>query len=273
MSQFRFHGYAIGAAARIVEPFNDVLASQAVAAVGLIGGHSVSTAEGFRYRDIFKFDRAHSQVTGSKCQGQCGSPEGSHSTHMQASIEGLDVLSMVTADRIVANVVSTDTVSPDGEPSVRLIGTRFENLRIAGIPVQVDLATDLFDAYDTYSSLAAGYKDNDAVRSMIDRPGAANPAEAPGHVRPWLHLREANKEIPEYRGRTRTSLVRNLTPERTGLEAWGHVIHVKGFGTIRLAEIEISRRTRLVNMLQIELDCPRHGYVMFVEVCDGGEGY
>ncbi len=273
MNQFRFQGYAIGAAARIEQPFTDLLESQAVAAVGSIGGRSAATIRNFRYRDIFRFDLAQSQVTGSRCKGQCGSAEESYSTHMQATIEGVDVLSMVTADRIVANVVSTDTISPDGEPSVRLIGTRFENLRIAGIPVKVDLATDLFDTYDTHAALAGAYRENEAIRSIVDRPGAVSSAAAPRHILPFIHARESKQELPAYRGRTRTSLVRNLSVSEGGLDMWGHVICVKGFGTIRLAEIEISRRTRLVNMLQIDLDCPHQGAVMFLEVCDGGEGY
>jgi hypothetical protein len=273
MNQFRFHGYAVAVAASFEKPFSDLIESQAVAALPQIGGRSSSCVERFRYRDIFKFDLALAEVTGSKCEGECGSPEGSYNTHIRCTVEGLDVMSMVTADRIVANLVSSDTTSPDGEPSVTLLGTRFENLRIAGIPVRVDLATDLLDRYSTHSALAKAYRDDEAVRSIIDRPGATNANPAPDHIRQWLHLRESKQEMPSYRDSTRTSLVRSLTPERAGLDAWGHVIHVKGFGTIRLAEIEITRRTRLVNMLQIDFDCPYRGVTMFIEVSDGGDGY
>jgi hypothetical protein len=273
MNRFRFHGYAIGASAAFEKPFSDLIESQAVSALPQIGGRSSATVERFRYRDIFKFDLAQSEVTGSICEGQCGSSEGSGSTHIRCTIEGLDILSMVTADRIVANLVSTDTASPDGEPSVFLLGTRFENLRIAGIPVEVDVATELFDLYSTHTSLAQAYREDEGVRTMIDRPGVTNANKAPDHISDWLHLRESKPEMPAYRGRTRTSLVRNLVPERRGLDAWGHVIHVKGFGTIRLAEIEISRRTRLINMLQIEFDCPYQARMMFCEIADGGDGW
>lgn len=272
-NRFRFHGYAIGAAASFEKPFTDLIESQAVSALPQIGGRSSARTEHFRYRDIFKFDLAQSEVTGSKCEGECGSPEGSYNTHVQCTVEGLDVLSMVTADRIVANLVSTDTTSPDGEPSVRLIGTRFENLRIAGIPVKVDLGTEIFDRYDTHRALAAAYREDEAVRARIDRPGANNAGEAPGHIRGWLHVRESKAEMPATRGRTCTSLVDKVTAERGGLDVWGHVIHVKGFGVIRLAEIEINQRTRLVNMLQIEFDCPYRARAMFCEIADGGDGY
>jgi hypothetical protein len=69
------------------------------------------------------------------------------------------------------------------------------------------------------------------------------------------------------------SLVRGLKPASKGLDCYGHVVHLEGFGTIRLAEVEISKLTRTVNMLQVETDCPHRALMMMSSVSDGGEDY
>ena len=47
-------------------------------------------------------------------------------------------MGMVTADRIVSRLfTSYKADDPGDEPVVKLIGTRFENLRIAGIPASL----------------------------------------------------------------------------------------------------------------------------------------
>jgi hypothetical protein len=270
---FRFHGFAVAAAGRLEQPYSDLIEAQAATALAPIGGRATARSRNFHYRDMVKFDHAYSEITGSECDDGCEGSERSNSTHLRCTLEGLDILTMLTADRIVANLVSTDTGAPDGEPSVRLLGTRFENLRIAGIPVEVDLATQLLDNYDTYSALTKAYGSDKSLQELIDRPSAKTHKDAPEHLRRWLHFRESTSQIPEHRGRTVTSLVDKLTPERGGLGCWGHIIDVKGFGVIRLAEIEITRSTRLVNMVQIDLDCPYKGQLMFCMIADGGEGY
>jgi hypothetical protein len=274
-NRYRFHGYAIGAAGRLERPFADLIEVQASVALPQIGGRASARSAAFQYRDLIRFDVAHTQVTGSTCDGDdCGYDGNVHSTHLQATIEGLNVMHMVTADRIVANLVSTSGPDAESEPAVRLIGTRFENLRIAGIPVMVDLATDLLDSYDTHSALASGYSGDGKVREFIDRTGVkAVSGNAPEHIRRWFDWHEPGAGMPARRGKTRTSLVRSTQAATGGLDVWGHVIHVKGFGTVRLAEVEISARTRLVNMLQIDLDCPYRGRMMFCEIADGGETF
>ena len=258
-NRFRFHGYAVGAAGRMDRPFTDLIEVQASSAVPRIGGRASGRSVGFQYRDIIRFDLAHTEVTADICDDDCGGDKiSSAHTQIRSTIEGLNILSMVTADRLVANLVSTANSTPETDPTVRLLGTRFENLRIAGIPVQVDLGCDVFDRYDTHTSLATAYRTDAAVRNLIDPPGAEKASDC---------------EMPATRGSTRASLVRGICAEGPGLEIEGHVIRVQGFGTIRLAEVELTKRTRLVTMLQIDFDCPYQGRVMFCEIADGGEGY
>lgn len=273
-SRFRFHGYAIGAAGQIRKPFSEVIEVQAASALPQIGGHGSARTAHFKYREILQFELAHTEVTGGPCDCDRDSDKTSFSTRINSTVEGLNILGMVTADRVVATLSSTYTAASDGEPSVRLIGTRFENLRIAGIPIDVDLATDLLDRYDTHRSLAAAYKADDKIQSLIDQLSLKDRAsEAPPYILRWLSALEGRGELPATRGITPISLVRGLEPKGAGLDCWGHIIHLPGFGTIRLAEIEISAKTRNVNMIQVDLDCPYKGQIMLCSIADGGDDY
>ncbi|HVX67806.1 MAG TPA: hypothetical protein VHA11_14440 [Bryobacteraceae bacterium] len=268
--RFRFQGAAIGAAGRITEPFQEIIEVQAATALPEIGGHGFARSTAFRYRQILRFEEAHSEVTGSRIEDYEGRPV--HCTLIKSTVDGLNVMEMVTADRIVANLVSTHWGDPEGEPSVKLVGSRFENLRIAGVPVKVHLATDIFDRFDTHKSLREAYKADPQVRSLFEDATLKHRYhEAPSVIQRWFYRpQEDDSEMPATKGITSFSLVRKLEPEGSGLECWGHVIHLPGFGTIRLAELEISRFSRHITMLQIDLGSPVKGKLMASSSEDGG---
>ena len=52
-------------------------------------------------------------------------------------VEGLNVMKVVTADRIVGQTI-TEHPLKGNMPSISFLGTRFENLRIAGVPVELE---------------------------------------------------------------------------------------------------------------------------------------
>lgn len=271
-SRFHFQGSAIGAAGRISSPFSEIIEVQAASALPQIGGHGTSRSAAFKHGEFLQFQLAHTEVTGTPCD--CDDNPVSHNSRITSTVEGLNILGMITADRVVATLASMYTKTSDGEPSVRLLGTRFENLRIAGIPVEVDLAADVFDQFDTHRALSHAYKTNDAVRGLVDQLTLKHRAkEAPPHIMRWLNPMEGGSELPSSRGITSISLVRGLAPRGGGLDCWGHVIHVPGFGTVRLAELEISKTTRTVNMIQVDIDCPHKAQLMLCSVSDGGEDY
>lgn len=270
-SRFRFQGQAVGAAGQIRSPFQETIEVQAASALPDIGGYCSGRSSGFRYRDILRFDLAQTVLTGSQCTNCDDKTKPVYSTMIKSTIEGLNVMEMVTADRIVANIVSTYRAGGNGEPSVKLIGTRFENLRIAGIPVRVDLATDIFDRFDTQGSLRQAYRSDDDVRRLFENSDLRRRLpEAPDFVRRWFHDADSGAEIPSTNGMISTSLVRALEPASAGISCWGHVIQVDGFGVIRLAEVDISQFTRRVTMLQLDLGCPVEAHLMMCSGEDGG---
>ncbi len=274
-SRFRFQGSAIGVAGRIREPFQEMIEVQAATALPQIGGYGAARSAHFRYRELLRFELAHSVVTGSLLEEESVDGHPAHSTLIRTVVEGLNVMDMVTADRVVASLVSTHRAEPDGEPHVSIAGTRFENLRIAGVPVEVPLATDLLDRYDTHRAFREAYRTDSAVRSLFDDTTLKQRYhEAPSVIQRWFHRPpDDDKELPETKGITTFSLARRVEPRGGPLECWGHVIHIEGFGTIRLAEIEISRFTRHITMIEIDLGCPVKGKVVVCSSEDGGSDW
>jgi hypothetical protein len=237
----------LGFAGRIQIPFQEVIPIQAASVLSEIGGYCTNISRHFRYRELIKFHQAHTEVTGSDTGKQ-------YCTLIQSTVEGLDINGMVTADRIVARIFSSYREEPDGEPSIKLIGSRFENLKIAGIPVEVDLATDIFDRLDKHYKLRTAFGSDEEVRKLMGAGSAA-----------------ATDSLPLNKGFTEVSLVRSLRPLAPGLPpAVDHVIRIEGFGTIRLATLQITQYTRRLNMVHIDLGCALEGQLMLCEVQDGG---
>ena len=272
-SRFRFHGHAIGAGGRIDHPFHEFIDIQAAAALPEIGGHGSAHSSNFRYRDIIRFDHAHSEVTGTRTENPKGKPV--HKTLVRAGVEGLDIMGVVTADRIELRLVAFTDEDPDDEPCFKFTGSYFHNLRIAGVPVKVHLAVDLFDRLHKHRDLTQSYKKNGEFRKLFNQVTLKDGLkEAPDRVRRWFQeAPEKGSELPHIEGVTTMSLVRALDLERPEFRCWGHVIYIEGFGTIHLAEVSVSKRERHVTMLRVNLGSPVDGTLDVVTGCGNGFPY
>lgn len=269
-SRFRFKGSAYGVAGVLTTPFREIIPTQAASNLADFGGYGTGHSEDFSHRDIIRFHRAHTEVTGSRTHLESHNP--TYSTLVKATIEGLSIMGMVTADRIVANLVSTYVDGPDAEPAVNLIGSRFENLRIGGIPVKVCLNLDVLDKYRHHKHLKAAYKTDKKVRDLFgDDDLKSRHRDAPPEVKNFLDAPpEDDSEMPHRNGVSTVTIVRKLEPECNAFECFGHVIHIEGFGTIRLGEVRICNRTRHLSMVQVRLGCPVEGDGSVGVVDDGG---
>ena len=128
---FLYHALAVAASGQITVPFQHIIEVQAPSALPFTGGYSASDAPEFRFARIASFASAHSVTTGSEIGG-------SFNTLATATIEGLNILNVVTADRVVARLASRYT--PDTKERVNsFAGSHFANLRIAGCPVNVKI--------------------------------------------------------------------------------------------------------------------------------------
>lgn len=97
-------------------------------------------AKNFRLEGIFSYSAAHTQVSGHLSDKY----KGASVTLATSVVEDLNILNVVTADRVVAQI-STTHFPDEYCPHVTFLGTHFENLRIARHRAEPYLKLDLAD--------------------------------------------------------------------------------------------------------------------------------
>lgn len=245
---FLYHAHASGVSGRITLPFDEVIPVQAPAAIPTTGGYSSTRVENFRYRDIVSFRSATSVVS-----GEFSAKDQAYETLMSATIEGLNILGMVTADAIVARLTSRHP-RDGGEPSIIPLGSYFENLRVAGCKVDAPLNTEQFLRCPRYQELRQVINQDAEVRSRLSR-GFADLSAQP------------------HNGALLCSLAGDVNVNCRELKADGHAIHIPQFGTVYLAEFLILPYARSITMLRAELGSPVQGQISSGGGSGNGEPY
>jgi hypothetical protein len=249
---YNAHGYGFGG--RIDRPFQHVLDVHAGASLPTEGGYEVSRKENFRLNETISYTAAHTVVSGSRNE-----KDGSYTTLASATIEGLNILDMVTADRIVARVASKQFID-DPEPTITPIGSHFENLRIAGCPIDVELDADLFNRFGTFQAFKKAYEGDQQYRDAMQAVflWGKPKFEVPEFLRErynWF----AGDKFPESKGIVLCSLVKGFKTKCGELKVYGNVIEVPQFGKVYLGEVMLKQYERQVTMLRVELGSPSAG--------------
>lgn len=232
---YNAHGHALSVA--FTRPFQHTIDVQAGMSLPTTGGYGAASVSDFRFKEIVSFKRASTQVSGSFDEH-----DKSYTTMVSVAIEGLNLLEMVTADRVVARIASRHPVD-EREPHIVLVGSHFENLRIAGCEVNVEMDQELFLRIDTFKALLKELDSNEGFRKMALNPyHAEKPQERPGDC-----------------GTVLCSLVKNIDVKCPGVRRDGHVLTVPEFGRIFLAEVVAEDSHRILTMLRFELGSPNGG--------------
>jgi hypothetical protein len=129
-----YHAEASALKGTLNRPIAQIIYPQAPVSLPREGGYRSARVENFRAENVLSFSSAYTQVAGTKSLKE----DHGQTTLATAVLENFNVLDVVTADRIVAQI-GTDYVNGSYIPSITFLGTRFENLRIAGHPVNVKL--------------------------------------------------------------------------------------------------------------------------------------
>jgi hypothetical protein len=223
--------------ADIQQPLQDVIKPRAYVELSKKGhcedkGHyQYKKADPFRLDGILSYEGGYTQVAGHPSSKIAG-----FSTLATSVLEGLNVLDVVTADRVVAQISTVHPAYGIGQvPSVTFLGTRFDNLRIAGHKVEVDRCLDILGPKPADDE---SYFENggvlDRIAQQYDRIATA--AELPD----W-----ASEEYPKGRpglngnGTLKCSLI-NRVAGSPGI-SFGHVIDLPHFGKIFLGELRVER--------------------------------
>lgn len=236
-------------------PFVQKVCSHTASRLNENGGYVTQHADRFHLGGVINFRSSYTHVGGNRDS----KPDHGWNTITTAAIEGLNVMEVVTADRVVAQI-STDHPLEGYVPRVTFLGTRIENLRIAGCPVEIDFDHAIVGdkpakdaAYTTNSDLiqrvTRQYKNISGQRNL--------PAQLSTR---YNQLPSASK-----RECIECSLVNQVKGSFPG-RSFGHVLYVPDFGYIHLATLRIEhsdftkagipKQTLIhLTMLRLEMGC------------------
>jgi hypothetical protein len=221
------------------------------------GGYLSQHAENYRLGGVVSFHSAYTQVAGNPDV----KVDHGWNTLTTAVVEGLNVLDVVTADRIVCQI-STDHPLVGYVPTVTFLGTRIENLRIAGVPVDVEMNLDMLGEKPV----------NDAPYTsdggFIERVAAQrNQIQSLENIPADISARYNRlPEISAKQGKIECSLV-NYAGGKFPWRCFGNAIDVPHFGKIYLVTLTVEqsdfdtptgapRKTTItLNMIEMVMGC------------------
>jgi hypothetical protein len=237
---FHFHALAHALSGEFRHPLWSIIPARASAALSTIGGHASAEERAFHFQDFVCFKSAHTFVSGKHRR------DDTYVTHASTVVKGLNILGMVTAERIVSRLTS---VHSPREPEGHIIAddSRFEGLRINGQDVKVTLRHDLLVKCRTFADLTKGIAGD-------KKSGRIVAFEEGGKV-------------------AVCSLVEKIETKLSGVDAKQHLIEVKNFGKIFLAEVFASPGTRTLTMLRLELGSPHVAELTAAEASTNGTPY
>jgi len=245
------------------EPFKKIIPTLAPVSLPPVGGLATARSEAFNLDEMISCSSASTRVSGER------HADGSISILVAATIEGLNILEVVTAERIVAQV--SISIARDKPLRFSLAGSRFEGLRLAG--------------HDSRPTL----------NSLLRRPTGDD-----GHELPltWQHVQQigkgqAAKVISGFQGRqgaewakSRHAWMSGPPPREDGAvlcslvdgfegsgmsEGAGHIVEIPGFGRVIFGELLLSRYSVQLLAVRAELGCPVAGTIG-VDAVGGGGG-
>jgi hypothetical protein len=228
---FNGHGHALSG--HITHPLDHQVEVQAGMSLPTTGGIGQSRVEKFRFQHYVSFALGHTYVLGSK------NGEDTYNTLVTATVENLNILDVVTADRVVARLASSHKLDED-EPRITLLCSTIVNLRICGCPVELEFDHNTFLELNTFEKLKKHFDSDAAFRKMAADPFVTTPPKNP----------------VEPQGVFLCSLVKNIKINCQGVKVVGHAVEVPEFGRVYIGEVLAQYQKRTVTMLRFELGCP-----------------
>lgn len=130
-----YHADTNALGGHIKTPFQQAVPVQAPLSLPPVGGYATARASAFQLQGVLSLAGAYTQVAGSVSE-----KNGAWTTVATSVVEGVNIHDILTADRLVSQI-ATEHPREGYDPKVTFIGTRFDNLRIGGYPL--DVALDL----------------------------------------------------------------------------------------------------------------------------------
>ncbi|HLJ29216.1 MAG TPA: hypothetical protein VKY85_21085 [Candidatus Angelobacter sp.] len=266
---YLYHAHAVALGGTIERPDSQTIEGVAGCVLPLSGGTS-SASSGKFDNGLVAFDSAQSQLTGSV---ETRNGQLVHVTGVSTVINGLNIRNMFMADQVVVRIASEHSprppmpsppagtpVPPLDEPSIITTGCHFDNLKIAGHQVTVDMDHKVFVDFPTYGDCQRAWSGSDRGRleprllgSTMPPPGATDPQ----HLREIYQGFDLQSKSATLRPNVLCSFVQNVKGiNGAEIDNWGPIIRIPQFGTMYLGEVLISPGYRGVNMFRLQLGSP-----------------
>ena len=250
---FYYHANATPIGGHFTKPNDVIVHSHGSSSLAQAGGHAAARVSGFHPADkLVSFDEAYSEIHGVSAKN------GSWTTEVTSVVEGLNVLDMVTADRVIAKLV-VEHPANGGHAKASVAGSKFENLVINKDKITPVLAKNALPPHKKgkYPDWSITEDATFIKRAVTQSQKAIAAKGAPAWIKPrfsWVQSKGARKR----KGYVQCSLVDKVQGAKPG-SCFGHVIHVPDFGNIFLGELLTSHHVFRLTMLRLEMGCDNHG--------------
>jgi hypothetical protein len=247
-----FHADASALGGYIEGPTERAIPVQAPLSLSPAGGYASARSENFQVEGVVSYKSASTEVSGRPTKEQGGG----WITLSTAVVEGLNVLGMITVDRLTA-YISTEHPLVGNYPSVTFAGTSLENLKIAGYPVDVTTDLDICNQGDVGGFPNQAYvSDERFLARVADQYRRINDADS---LPEWVKDRSVPHWIKErysldraQAGSVVCSLVKQTNGEFPG-RPFSNVLEVPELGRVFLGELIVDPHSFHLSMLRIEL--------------------
>jgi hypothetical protein len=204
---------------------------------------------------LISFKSGHTRVSGSQLKNKKDIWGNDHSgwvTQSTSVLEGFNVVDIITADRVVAQVSTEHPMIYGHVPKVTFLGTRFENLRVGGYPVQLELDLGICGnkpERDLPYLRDSGFLDRiqRQYHSVADAEGLPEDLEKQYDAK-IAYIDDLKKRANgganggrNGHSKLQCSLVKSIGPiPLPGVKTFGNMIFIPDFGTVSLAEVEVG---------------------------------
>lgn len=247
---FRYHADANPFGGSITAPVVYTISTQASSSVSEGGGHVHASVGSYQVMNAISVASAASEIYGLPNTGA-----EAWESHVSSCVQKINLLDVVTADEIVC---SFTVRHPYDEavyyPSVDFTQCAYTNLRVNGQLITPKLDTQQFSrTKDQVAANPVCWLDDSDLIGKVCTQNQALMNGAPS----WLQSRYSWVPITQQRqrkGHAVCSLVQGFAGVGAGVNAYGHVLEVAGFGRLFFGELTVYQGSFGVTMLRAEID-------------------
>lgn len=258
---FYYNSSASSLGGTILTPVKRLIPTQASVALPSVGGHAQHRTETFHHDDIVSCRSAYTHVSGT-----AASEDGPWKTLITSIVDGLNILEVVTAERIVAQL-SIEHRLDSKFPVVSFAGSHFHNLRIAGFDPLLSHNAELLGLREEGSSSRTALEwQHFSSTGQQQAVKLVSGIHADHSDRSFLWLAERLQWMADGKINEGDTVLCSLV-DGIGKEAkipgnsFGHVIDIPDFGRLYLGEVLAHGKSVELTMIRAELGCTTSGSV------------